>query len=79
MINGDDTFGNGVNIASRIESLAEPGGICISQDIYNQVHNQMDISAENLGPILLKNISSEVNLYKVYVNSGAKLDPKLAN
>ena len=79
MINGDDTFGNGVNIASRIESLAEPGGICISQDIYNQVHNQMDISAENLGPILLKNISSEVNLYKVYVNSGAKLDPVLAN
>ena len=79
VINGDDAFGNGVNIASRIESLAEPGGICISQDIYNQVHNQMDISAENLGPILLKNISSEVKLYKVYVNSGPKLDPVLAN
>ena len=79
VINGDDAFGNGVNIASRIESLAEPGGICISQDIYNQVHNQMDINIENMGPKLLKNISSEINMYKVNVNSSAKLDSAIAN
>lgn len=79
VINGDDAFGNGVNIASRIESLAEPGGICISQDIYNQVHNQMEINAENMGPKLLKNISSEVNMYKVHANPDTKLDLVLAN
>ena len=79
VINGDDAFGNGVNIASRIESLAEPGGICISQDIYNQVHNQMDINIENMGPKLLKNISSKLNMYKVHANSKAKFDPVKAN
>ena len=79
VINGDDAYGNGVNIASRIESLAEPGGICISQDIYNQVHNQMDINAESIGPRILKNIRAEVVTYKVHINSDVKLNPVLAN
>ena len=79
VIDGDDAYGNGVNIAARIESHAEPGGICISQDIYNQVYNQMEINAENMGPKLLKNISSEVNMYKVHTNSGPKLDPAMVN
>ena len=79
VINGDDAYGNGVNIASRIESLAEPGGICISQDIYNQVHNQMDINAERIGQRILKNIRAEVVIYKVHINSDVKLNPVLVN
>lgn len=65
LITGQDILGDGVNIASRIEPLAEPGGICISQDIYNQIKGKMEVEAISIGPQDLKNISRQVEIYKV--------------
>jgi len=68
VIKENDAFGDGVNIASRVEEFSEPGGICISQDVYNQVRNQLHISTEDIGSQKLKNINSEVRIYRVNVN-----------
>ena len=65
----NDVFGNGVNIASRIESIAEPGGICISSDVYNVVKKLIDISVSGLGKEVLKNIKDPPELYKILLES----------
>ncbi|MCX8155938.1 MAG: hypothetical protein N3J91_05750 [Verrucomicrobiae bacterium] len=67
LVTGGDILGDGVNVASRIEPLAEPGGICISQDVYHQVHNKMEIQAVSLGPQQLKNIQRQIEIYRVLV------------
>ncbi len=66
----DRIYGNGVNIAARIESLAAPGGICISRGVYDQVEGKLDVGFADLGPHSVKNIKKPVNIYKVL------LDPK---
>jgi class 3 adenylate cyclase/TolB-like protein len=63
----EDLFGDEVNIAARIQTLAEPGGICISRDIYDHVKTKLAIVAVNLGPKELKNIQHQVEVYKVLV------------
>ena len=68
----DRIYGDGVNIASRIENLADPGGICISRGVYEQVDGKLDIGFANLGPHTVKNIIKPVNIYKVL------LDPEAA-
>ena len=60
-----DVFGDGVNIASRIQSLAEAGGICVSQDVARQVQNKLDVALHNLGRGVLKNIVLPVDVYAV--------------
>jgi len=62
---GGDVFGDGVNIASRIESISEPGEIYISEDVYNQVKGKIDASFENLGKRPLKNIDSPPRVFKI--------------
>jgi len=64
---GDDIFGDSVNIAARIEPLAEPGGICISEPVFGQVHNKISDPIEPLGPRVLKNVQSPMELYRVVV------------
>ncbi len=67
VVSNNDIFGDGVNVASRIEPLALPGGICISQDVYNQVQNQVEMEIVSLGPRQLKNINRQVAIYRVLV------------
>ncbi|TFB12617.1 tetratricopeptide repeat protein [Candidatus Marinimicrobia bacterium MT.SAG.4] len=60
---GDDIYGDGVNVASRIEPLAEPGGVCISERVYDDIKNQPDMEAEYLGEKELKNVSHLTKIY----------------
>ena len=62
---GEDIHGEGVNLAARLEGLAEPGGICISGDVYNQVRNRIDADYEDMGPQEVKNVSAPVQAYAV--------------
>lgn len=62
-----DVFGDGVNIAARIEPLAEPGGICLSEDVARQIQNKVDVPLARLGLGELKNIELPVELYRVVV------------
>lgn len=61
----NDVYGDGVNIASRVESLSEPGGICITEDVYRLVHNKITATVVRLGRSELKNIDFPVAIYRV--------------
>ena len=62
IIEEGDIFGDGVNIAARLEGIAEPGGICISDDAYRQVRDKLDVSFLDLGEQKLKNIARPVRV-----------------
>src|SRR5258705_5814713 len=64
LIDGDDILGDGVNIAARLEGIAEPGGICVSDDVYRQVSGKLDVSFEDIGNQQLKNIARPVHAYR---------------
>lgn len=61
----DDIFGDGVNIASRIEQLADVGGVCITAAVAQQIAERLDVAIEDLGEKTLKNISRPVHLYRI--------------
>ena len=65
VIDGDDIHGEGVNIAARLEGLAEPGGICISNSVYEQVHGKLDLEFTDLGDQEVKNIARPVRVFRV--------------
>jgi adenylate cyclase len=65
IIDGDDIFGDGVNIAARLEALAQPGTVCISQTVYDQVRNKLDLDYRPLGSHRVKNIAEPVRAYAV--------------
>jgi TolB-like protein len=64
LIDGDDILGDGVNIAARLEGIAEPGGICVSDDVNRQVSGKLDVSFEDMGNQQLKNITRPVHAYR---------------
>lgn len=64
-----DILGDGVNVAARLESMAEPGGICIASSVYDQITGKLDLGFSDIGEQNLKNISRPVHVYRV---SGAK-------
>ena len=69
IIDGDDIFGDGVNVAARLEGLAEPGGICVSRVVRDQVLDKLGFSFEDLGPKEVKNIVRPVEVYRVALDS----------
>ena len=73
IIEGDDIFGDGVNIAARLEGIAEPGGIAISDDTYRQVRDKLDVTFDDTGEQALKNIMRPVRVYRVRLETAAQI------
>src|ERR1700722_1031608 len=69
IIDADDIFGDGVNVAARLEGIAEPGGICISSSAYEQVRGRVNIEFVDLGKHNLKNISRPTRAYAVSLDA----------
>jgi adenylate cyclase len=65
IIEGDDLYGDGVNIAARLEGLAEPGGICVSAKVRDEVSNKLALGFEDLGAQELKNVAGAIHVYRV--------------
>jgi adenylate cyclase len=70
VVEGEKLYGDGVNIAARLESLAEPGGLCISGTVYDQVESKVPLTYEYLGEQAVKNIAKPVRVYRV------RMEPK---
>jgi adenylate cyclase len=64
IIEGDDIYGDGVNIAARLEPLAEPGGICVSSIVHESVGNRIDVHFQDGGEISVKNIDRPIKVWK---------------
>jgi len=77
IVEGDDIYGDGVNIAARLESLAEPGGICISGTAFDSADGKLDVEFEDLGPQQVKNIAKPVRAYRVGVDLPGASTPSL--
>ena len=73
IVEGEDIFGNGVNVAARLEALAEPGGICVSRVVRDQVRDRLDYTFEDLGEQQVKNIARPVRVYALRSDSIAGL------
>lgn len=71
IVEADDIFGDGVNVASRLEKLADPGGICISGIVFDQVRGKLDAGFEHLGTHQVKNIAEPIRTYRVAAASVA--------
>jgi adenylate cyclase len=69
VVEGERIYGDGVNIAARIEGLAEGGGICISRNVYEQVKNKLKLGYEYLGEHTVKNIAEPVRAYRILMES----------
>ena len=73
--NDGDLMGDGVNIAARLQSIAKPGAICLSEDAYRQVKARLDLAVSDLGAIQLKNIAEPVRVFSLEVGSSATTKP----
>jgi adenylate cyclase len=74
-VEGERLYGDGVNIAARLEGLAEPGGICISGTVYDQVENKLALRYEYVGEQTVKNIAKPVRVWRVQVESQVSTPP----
>src|SRR6266436_356845 len=66
-----DIFGDGVNVAARLESIAAPGGIMISGSVRDHIGNRLDLAFEDMGEQSLKNIERPIRVYRVYLDTSA--------
>jgi len=71
MVEGEQIYGDGVNVAARLESLAEPNGICISETVYAQVRNKLALAYEDIGLQRAKNIAEPVHVWRVVLDRTA--------
>ena len=72
----DRIYGDGVNIAARLESLAEAGGICISKSAFDQIESKLPYGYEYLGDHTVKNIAKPVGVYRVLMEQGVTVAGK---
>jgi TolB-like protein/class 3 adenylate cyclase/Tfp pilus assembly protein PilF len=72
-----DLMGDGVNIAARLQSLAQPGAICLSEDAYRQIKGRLDPAVIDLGPTQLKNIAEPIRVYSLQVGIPAQAKPAI--
>jgi adenylate cyclase len=79
IVEEDDIFGDGVNVAARLESIAEPGGICVSGAVYDQVGDRLPIGYEDLGEQHVKNISRAIRVYRVLLSGETSERTKVAD
>jgi len=79
IVDGDDIYGDGVNVAARLEALAEPGGICVRRNVRDEVRDKLDIRFKDLGEVEVKNIARPVRCFAVELDhSDAKVPPSAA-
>jgi adenylate cyclase len=81
VVEDGDIFGDGVNVAARLEALAEPGGICVAARVQEDAAGKLDLAFEDIGEQQLKNITRPVRAYRVIASAGsasARVDPILA-
>ncbi len=76
IVEGEDIFGDGVNVAARLESIAKPGGITISGSVRDHVGNRLDLAFEDMGEQALKNIERPIHVYSVSLSKPAGRDTK---
>ncbi len=79
MVIGDDIIGDGVNIAARIEPLAHPGGICITEAVYQSVKSKLDIKPKRIDEVDLKHIDDKYTIYSFLSSEDSILDSKKSN
>src|SRR5437899_1576810 len=65
IVEGSDLYGDGVNLAARLETLADPGGICISGDVYRHVRSKLNLDFQDMGEQKVKNIAEPVHAYRI--------------
>jgi adenylate cyclase len=78
IIDGDDIFGDGVNVAARLEGLAAPGGICVSRKVRDEVRDKLNLSFEDMGEQQVKNIARPVRVYRIAALAAAPAKLPLA-
>ena len=78
IIDGDDIYGDGVNVAARLEGLAPPGGVCISDVVHQMVRGRLDLAFEDLGEQQVKNIAQPVRVWRWASDDRAASRPRAA-
>ena len=79
MVQGEDLLGDGVNVAARLQSAAEPGGICIAGSVYDQIRNKLSLSFKPLGEVSYKNIPQAVRTFAIAEAEGLGVLPAPAS
>jgi TolB-like protein len=79
VIEGSDLYGDGINVAARLEAICEPGGVCVSESVYRQIRGKADLAFEDLGEQILKNIAEPVRAYRASIaSSSSRVTPSFA-
>src|SRR6186713_2335838 len=71
IIDDNDIFGDGVNIAARLEGIAEPGGVCISDDAHRQIRGKTGVAFDDMGPQSLKNIAEPMRAWRLQIDKNS--------
>jgi adenylate cyclase len=78
IVQGEDIYGDGVNVAARLEARARPGGICASRAVFEQVRNRVEMDYEDLGELTVKNIVQPIHAYQLLKGQAASAAPSTA-